>query len=434
MTSDDDIPVDDGNPHVPPIGAQILKLEDYRNGWHADLLYTDKMRPRANLANAITALRRAPEWLGVLAYDEFAHKIVARRPPPWLHTSGGWQDRAWTETDTILGTDWLQHQDIAVQVEVVWQAALAVAKEHGFHPVRDYLNAQHWDGEPRIDLFARDILGAPDTAYARAVTRATFIAAVARPMDPGCKVDTVLSLEGLQGNLKSTGIDILFRPWFADTLSPIGTKDANQELAGVWCIELSELAALKNQKIETTKSFITRRMDRYRPAYGRVVADFPRQCIFIATTNAETYLRDETGGRRFWPVRCGRLNIDLLTATRDQLWAEALAIYLSGEPWWLTDTALVEAAEEEQADRFDLDPWEAKIREHLKVQSETSVEELLTSPLGVDCCRQTKADAPRVGRILRHMGWRRKRVGPRHNRSWIYVQPERSQNPEEGMS
>jgi putative DNA primase/helicase len=98
-------------------------------------------------------------------------------------------------------------------------------------------------------------------------------------MKPGCKVDTVLILEGLQGSLK----DILFRPWFADTLSPIGTKDANQELAGVWCIELSELAALKNQKIEATKAFIARRVDRYRPAYGRVVADFQRQCTLLAS-------------------------------------------------------------------------------------------------------------------------------------------------------
>lgn len=424
MTPDDDIPFDDGKTHVPPISAQLLKLEDYRNGWRAHLLYNQKKRPRANLANALTALRDAPEWQGVLAYDEFAHKIVVRRPPPWLHTSSGWLDRAWTEADTILATDWLQHQDIGVTVEVVWQAVLAVAKEHGFHPIRDNLNALHWDGEPRIDAFARDVLGAADTPYAKAVTRATFIAAVARVMAPGCKVDTVLILEGLQGSLKSTGIDMLFRPWFADTLSPIGTKDANQELAGVWCIELSELAALKNQKIEATKAFIARRTDRYRPAYGRVVADFPRQCIFVATTNAETYLRDETGARRFWPVRCGRLNIDLLADIRDQLWAEALALYLSDEPWWLTDATVIETAEEEQADRFDLDPWEAKIRECLTGREQTSVESLLLSPLGVEPSKQTKAHATRVGRIMTHLGWRRRRVGPRNDRSYAYFRKE----------
>ena len=147
-----------------------------------------------------------------MGYDEFAHNIVARRPPPW-HTSGGWENRVWSETDTILATEWLQHQAIAVGVDVVWQAVLAAATEHCFHPVRDYLTGIQWDGKSRLDAFARDILGAEDTHYARAVTRTTFIAAVARVMKPGCKVDTVLILEGLQGSLKSTGMDVLFRPW-----------------------------------------------------------------------------------------------------------------------------------------------------------------------------------------------------------------------------
>src|SRR5262249_13305235 len=253
---------------------------------------------------------------------------------------------------------------------------------------------------PRICAFRRDVRGAADTLYAKAVTRATFIAAVARVMAPGCKVDTVLILEGLQGSLKSTGIDMLFRPWFADTLSTIGTKDANQELAGVWCIELSELAALKTQKIDATKAFIARRTDRYRPEYGRVVPYFPRQRHFVATTNAETYLRDETGARRFWPVRCGRLNIDLLADIRDQLWAEALALYLSDEPWWLTDATVIETAEEEQADRFDLDPWEAKIRECLTGREQTSVESLLLSPPAVDPSQPPHPHATRLCRIL----------------------------------
>jgi hypothetical protein len=112
----DDIPFGE-NRDVQPISAQLLNLEDYRNGWRADLLYNAKKRPFANLANAITAFRGAPEWQGVLAYDEFAHKIVARRPPPWLHTSGGWEDRVWAETDTIPATDWLQHRFIGVSVE-----------------------------------------------------------------------------------------------------------------------------------------------------------------------------------------------------------------------------------------------------------------------------------------------------------------------------
>jgi predicted P-loop ATPase len=416
---DDGVPFG-GNPEVPPISAQILQLAEYRNGWRADLLYNDKKQPKPILANAITAIRDAPQWEQRVVYDEFAHKIIAKRPPPWLHTSSGWRERSWTETDTIHATEWLQHQGITVKVDVVWQAVLAVAKEHGFHPVRDYLNGLQWDGEPRIDAFARDILGAADTDYARAVVRATLIAAVARVMRPGCKVDTVLILEGLQGSLKSTGIDVLFRPWFADTLSAIGTKDANQELAGVWCIELAELAALKNQKIEATKAFISRRIDRYRPAYGRVVADFPRQCIFIATTNAETYLRDETGARRFWPVKCGRLNIPLLTEIRDQLWAEALALYLSDEAWWLTEAALVEAAEEEQADRFAQDPWQALISDHLVGRAQIAVEALLAS-LGVECSKQTPTDGVRVGRILAKLGWARRRLGSRGNRTYAYV-------------
>jgi predicted P-loop ATPase len=150
---------------------------------------------------------------------------------------------------------------------------------------------------------------------------------------------------------------------------------------------------------------------------------FSDNVFFIATSNVEN-LRDETGARRFWPVRCGRLNVDLLQDIREQLWAEALALYLSGEPWWLTDPTVIETAEEEQADRFDLDPWEAKIREYLADSAKTSVESLLLSPLGVEQSKQTRADATRVGRILAHLGWRRRRIGPRQDRSYAYFRPE----------
>jgi putative DNA primase/helicase len=199
--------------------------------------------------------------------------------------------------------------------------------------------------------------GASDTIYSREVGLRFMISAVARVMSPGCKADHVLILEGPQGSQKSTAACILAgERWFTDELSELGSKDAALQLRGRWIIEMAELDALRKSEATRIKAFLSRRTDRFRPPSGRAVATIPRQCVFIGTTNSDGYLKDESGGRRFWPIRCGRISVDAIGNDRDQLWAEAIHHYRSDTPWWMNDEVSRLAAEEQQ-ERYVGDPW-----------------------------------------------------------------------------
>jgi predicted P-loop ATPase len=155
----------------------------------------------------------------VLGYDEFALTAMALRPPPWVRTNGEWPQRAWSDRDDTLTAEWLQRQGIGVTERVAAVAVQAVAQEHSYHPVRDYLAGLKWDGANRLESLAATYLGADDTPSHAAVGRCLFLAAVARIMQPGCKADHIPILEGEQGTFKSSLLDVIFSPWFSD-ISP----------------------------------------------------------------------------------------------------------------------------------------------------------------------------------------------------------------------
>ena len=228
--------------------------KDARARWRAKLLFTETKppRPKPLLANALVALREAPEWAGVLAYDEFALVAMAMLPPPWLQRlNDEWTPRPWTDTDDVLATEWLQRNDICVQD--AGRAAETVAREAAFHPIRDYLGGLRWDGTKRVEQFAETYLGATATTYHRAVSRSLLISAVARVFDPGCKADHVPVLEGPQGKFKSTACRTMFAPWFTDDLAELGTKDAAMQVRAAWGVEISELAAMTRGEIEKVR-------------------------------------------------------------------------------------------------------------------------------------------------------------------------------------
>jgi predicted P-loop ATPase len=323
------------------------KKKPRRQGWADNLIVTKATNiPKAVVANALIALRQAPEWHGVLAYDEFALVTKLMRPPPWLkHQDKSWEPKQWTDRDDVLTADWLQHQDISVATSIAAEAVETVAKDAAFHPIMDYLTDLEWDGRKRIESFAARYLGAEAKPYHDAVSRCLFIAGVARIMRPGCKADYVPIFEGVQDKGKSTAIELLFSPWFSDDLAELGSKDAAMQVRVAWGIEIPELASMNRADIDKVKAFITRKVDRFRPSYGRRVIEVPRQSIFVGSTNADAYLKDETGGRRFWPIRCtGKINLDAIARDRDQLWAEAVALYKARTPWWFTDSETISAA------------------------------------------------------------------------------------------
>ncbi len=385
-----------------------------RDDWRTQLLLTQRGKPQALLANCLTALRSAPEWKEVLAFDQFALTVVAQHATPWGHIG------AWTDQEDRLTADWLQHQGLAVSTKTTWEAVQTVAQEHGFHPVRRYLNSLHWDRAKRVDGWLPTYLGVEFSNYSAAVGRRWLISAIARVMQPGCKADCALILEGPQGQRKSMAIEKLSSPWFTDQIADLGSKDSSLGCAGVWEIELGELVPMSRSDNERIKAFLSRMTDRFRPPYERRIIAVPRQCIFAGSTSASEYLCDESGGRRFWPVECGQIDIELLIRDRDQLWAEALALYQGRELWWLDSETLVREAEQEQSDRYDCDPWQELILPFAALRGDVSIGELLHECLDKPKGQITQHDKNRVARCLRSLGWERYNSRRGSAREWRY--------------
>ncbi len=403
--------------------------QDRSQAWKTGLLRSRDGKILPILANAIHALRSAGEWEEVLWHDDFATRTVARRPLPWAPLASQATDQNWSDRDDYLVTEWLQRHGIMVPASVAGQAVETVASDRPFHPVREYLDGLTWDGISRLDTWLIHYLDAADTPYTRAIGPRWLISAVARIYRPGCKADCVLILEGPQGIRKSSALKVLAEPWFTDRLSDLGSKDAAMETRGVWIIEVAELDTMTRAEVSSIKAFMSRTHDRFRPPYGKRLVDLPRQCVFAGSINPEGgYLKDATGGRRFWPIACRAIKLEALSQNRNQLWGEARERFLLGEPWWLETPLLDRLAAEQQADRYQADAWEEVIGEwldhdfqwtdngfHERVKhtfprnqplSDVSVREVLEQALGLERGRWTQGDQNRVVRCLTSMGFK----------------------------
>jgi putative DNA primase/helicase len=404
-----------------------------------------------NEANVIIALSSDEAFAGAIAFDEFAQQIVVCRPLPW-DSVNTIIPRPWGDNDEIRTAEWLQLRGINVAPVVVGRAVGAVAGERPIHPVRDWLDSLRWDGTPRLEAWTSTYLGAEPTALHHTIGALWLISAVARIFRPGVKADHMLILEGPQGTRKSTALKVLAgEPWFTDELPELGSKDAAIQLQGVWIVEVAELDAIGRAEASRIKAFVTRTTDRFRPPYGRHTVEVPRQCVFAGTVNPDTYLRDETGNRRFWPLRCGTIDIAALAHDRDQLWAEAVARYREGAIWWLDDPTLIQAAGEAQQERFQADAWDAKIdrwltHERSRVNygsagfddwreaeterttplTDVSVGEVLEQALSIEPARWTKGDQMRVGTFLTRHGWERYQRREGLSRHWRYRLPSKA--------
>jgi predicted P-loop ATPase/DNA primase len=404
-------------------GAQPLRaVNGGAASWRDALLLNLNGTVKPVLANAITALRGAPEWSGALAYNEFTNCAVLRKPAPWMKPGADLHEE-WTPNHDVLATEWLHHQGIFVSVDVTGQAIEAVARECPFHPVRTYLKELTWDGASRLESWLSEYLGVDPSPYATAVGSRWMISAVARVFEPGCKADCCLILEGEQGIRKSTALRILAEPWFTDEIADLGSKDAALQTRGVWVIEIAELDSMSRSEIGRIKAFMSRAIDRFRPPYGKRLITSPRQCVFAGSVNHGTYLRDETGGRRFWPVECKAAVIDThgLAIVRDQLWAEATYLYFEGKPWWLDSVSLNREAAEEQAERYEGDPWEELILNWVEDRGSVSIPEILAQCIEKKTEMWTQMDRNRVARCLRANGWKQYKARYGDRREWRYL-------------
>lgn len=374
-------------------------------------------QPEKVMANIVAILRYDERWAGRILYDEFSQAILTR-DPPWHEDHAPKTDtgvRAWTDSDDSRVQIWCNRfYDVDFSVSDVQRAVDVVARTNVVHPPKQYLTSLVWDGTPRIDRLFAHYFGADDTDYTKGVSRRWIISAVARIMEPGCKVDCVPVLEGAQGVGKSTALRTLAsKDWFFDGDLDMGDKDARQVLRGKWIIELAELDSLGRSEVNKVKKFITNQIDEYRPSYGRRTVSFPRQCVFTGTTNETQYLKDTSGNRRFWPIECGQdIRVDELQKDRDQLWAEAVRAYEANATWY-ADTAEFRAlCQEEQADRMQSDPWEKPIADWLAHQDPSVgilTTDVLQGPIGMDIAQIGKVEEMRAAAILKQLGWHRDR-------------------------
>ncbi len=259
-----------------------------------------------------------------------------------------------------------------------------------------------------------------------------MVSAVARILDPGCKVDHMLILEGAQGLGKSSALAALCPDtgWFTDQIDGIGSKDSGMQLQGRWIVEIAELDAMSRVEADTMKAWVVRQVDKFRPPYGRNVVEYPRQCVFAGTVNRSDYLRDRSGNRRYWPVACEFANPLAIAAIRDQLWAEAVAAYRAGEAWHIIDPEVVAEARTQQSARLEEDPWDGRIEEFVSRRSSVTVSECLDN-LGVPAERQGQREQQRTARILTGLGWRRvRRTASEGVRIWCYEPPRAPLDPD----
>jgi len=253
-----------------------------------------------------------------------------------------------------------------------------------------------------------------------------MISAVARIFEPGCQADHTLLLEGPQSIQKSSALRALASAeWFTDHISDLDSKDSRMELHGVWIVELAELSAVRRSLAEKVKSFLTARMDHFRPPYGRSTIIVPRQNIFAGSVNDETPFTDETGNRRFWPVRCGKIDIEKIEEFRDQLWAEAAERYEDDEHWWLDSEELNKLATQEQKERYQTGVWDAVIEKWLDgfALDEVTIGDILFQVIHKDLENWTDRDKMAVSKCLRNLGWKRAVVWNGEKTVRVYRRP-----------
>ncbi len=409
-----------------------------------DLARSDKGIPQATLDNCVKTLERSPEFAGKIWFDTFLSRILHR----W---------------NVDIDTEWTDHNDIALALHLqrvtgiprvtsrmAGEAVIAYAMREKRNCAYDWLDSLEWDQQPRLRELATKGFGTAGSEYEVAVCRNLILTMVRRTFEPGCKSDYMPIFEGAQGVGKSKALGILGGAWFAESHESVTSKDFYGVLQGKWLIEIAEMHAFKQADVDKIKGIVSCAVDRYRVPYGRHTADHARQCAFAGTTNRDDWNRDDTGARRFWPIKCGRIDHDWLIANRNQLFAEAVAfVRYNDEPHWIVPWDI---AQSEQSDRRHEDTWELMFKQYI-VESpsyedavsgkrldqpewrprdapltEATVFNFLTEAMNMLPGRIGRGDEMRAGRAMKIVGWMRtrKRVGTKL--VWVYRNSENTKN------
>lgn len=380
-TAEDEIPA--------PTKSQIEKLEE--NG-----LAQTGGKPIADISNINLFLER-DKCGDHIWYDTFHHKIfhdMDEIPTPW------------SDHDTLKLTAKLQAEYGFRRIgdETVFKGVQLYAMNNPRSEPRDWIRKIKWDGVSRISNFLHECLGAESTAYMSAASHNFWVGLIARIFEPGCQNDSMMVLEGSQGARKTSALRMIGGPWYAEIRGDMTSTKFLLSLHGRVLLEISELDAFNKTEVTTIKQVISCPVDSFVPPYGRVVQKFPRTCVFVGTTNKDYYLRDETGGRRFWPVKCGDINLEKIKTLRPQLFAEAFELFMRKEPWWIMPDS---ETKEVQEDRRHRSAWEEKLEESLLITNFITLKDVMLS-LGFDESRIEHRHEEKVISILRKIGFERR--------------------------
>ena len=370
------------------------------------------------LANNQENIRRAVAKLEVvLSYDEFSHRALLTRGNTVHVLDDERLNRLYLEVDSRF--------HFRPSLDFFSLVVNDTAHQTPVHPVKEYLAALKWDGVPRLDEWLIKLAKAADTPYVRAVSSLVLVAAVRRVRKPGCMFQEMLILESPQGYEKSSALQALcpVSDWFSDDMPlNVDAKQVIERTSGKWIVEAAELAGMRGSQVEHLKRLLSAFEDGpCRMAYARLPISRRRQFIIIGTTNDHAYLKDPTGGRRFWPVRVDRFNIEALRKVRDQLWAEAAFRESRGDdirlPRHLWDYAAMQ-----QERRRSEDPWEDLVMNALpKNKPKLRVtREQLWNAVGVPPSSRDETGLMRLGRVMQRLGYRKMvvRTGNKVEKGW----------------
>ena len=371
-----------------------------------------------NHHNAMEVLTKLPEWRNVFAFDEFAQrKMVVAPMPDTAEGKGSFKQRELRDDDYVSVIQWFNRNGfLRAGKGTICDVVDAACMKGVISPVKHWLERMgekaKANPQPReyLDTWTMTMLGVKPQSddhaeYVYEISRKWLISAVARALDAGCKADTVLILEGSQGAGKSTALRMLAgEQWFGDALPQMGTKDASDYLRGKWIVELAELSNINKAEVEIVKAFVSRNEERFRPAYGRSEICYPRQCIFAGTTNKADYLRDETGNRRFWPIKCGEINANMIKREREMLWGEAVRAYKSGEKWWLSGQ-VEEYARIEQENRLSADEWTGVVANYCEGRREVGISQIAQGAFEIQIKDVNRQTQNRISAILSAIGY-----------------------------
>lgn len=346
--------------------------EEEDNAWMAQLRYnTTQGTIKQSIYNAFLFLEHERNLKRILISNLFTRGIERTRPFPW--TKPGTPKNVTDDDVSMLRAYLDQHYNFQISENLLRVAIIQSSKERDYHPVKDYIEKERWDGIKRAETLFIDYLGAEDNEYSRAVTRKWLAGAVARIYQPGVKFEMFPVFSGAQGIGKSTILYKLAPEFFNDSLMSMGqTKDDSQLLIGTWIVEIGELSAMRKSEIDRAKDFVSRRKDILRLPFAKEPEEFPRTCVFAGTTNHDTYLKDETGNRRFFPLKCSedrqkQTPFDgTLEVIVPQIWAEAKHYYEQGEKLYL-EGELKKYAEKMQEEAMVEDLTKGMIMEYLNI-------------------------------------------------------------------